>query len=69
LNKLLIKRDEKICQGGVGGEASDDGEGEDLVADMGWAQMENAFAQTVDIVNLINEAFHVMQKNAHVAVH
>jgi hypothetical protein len=58
----------KICPGGVVVEVSDDGAVEVLVADTVWAQMENAFAQTVAIVNLINEAFHVMQENVQSAV-
>jgi hypothetical protein len=66
---LLIKGDKKICQGGVVVEASDDGAVEALVADTVWAQVENAFVQTVVIVNLIKEAFHVMQENVQSAVH
>jgi hypothetical protein len=66
---LLIKGDKKICQGGVVVEASDDGAVEVLVADTVWAQAENAFVQTVAIVNLTNEVLHVMQENVQSAVH
>lgn len=59
----------KICPGGVVEEVSGDGAVEVLAADTVWAQMENAFVQTVAIVNLINEAFHVMQENVQSAVH
>jgi hypothetical protein len=50
-------------------EASDDVAAGVLVVDMAWVQAENAFAQTVVIGNLINEAFLVIRENVHSAVH
>jgi hypothetical protein len=53
----------------VGAVASDDVEVEVLAADMLWVQVGNVSVLTVVIGNLINEAFLVIQGNAHSAVH